>query len=114
MPKETVRERVDAFIRDEGLVPPGGDVTVLVSGGAGRPLLCVWGVETRRYCESEGLHFREDTSNADTVRGLIREQVLPLLRRIHPAADANLLRALETRETMPPALAELLAATPGS
>ena len=218
MPKKTVRERVEAFIRDNALVPPGGDVTAHVSGGADstclwhllgdlgyrvstlhvnhglrgseseadarfcrevleaeivdgsggntedelrriryafaadrlcatghtlsdqvesivyrlatsgntkgiklkredgvvRPLLCVWGDETRAYCESEGLRFREDTSNADTVRGLIRNEVLPLLRRIHPAADANLLRALETRETMPPALAELLTSALGS
>ena len=46
---------------------------------------------------------------ATRVRGLIRDEVLPLLRRIHPAADENLLRALDRRETLPPALAELLA-----
>jgi len=82
--------------------------------GIVRPLLCVWREETRRYCESEGLPFREDESNRDTVRGLIRDQVLPLLRQIHPAADENLLRALETRETLPPALAELLSSPLGS
>jgi tRNA(Ile)-lysidine synthetase-like protein len=218
MPKQTVRERVEAFIRDNSLVPPGGDVTVLVSGGADstclwhllrqlgyrvsalhvnhglrgresdedarfcrdvlgaevvdgsggetedelrsirygfatdrlratghtlsdqvesivyrlvtsgntkgikmkredgvvRPLLCVWGDETRLYCDREALAFRDDTSNPDTVRGLIRGEVLPLLRRIHPAADANLLRALETRETLSPALAELLTSPLGS
>src|SRR6266404_4446684 len=53
-----------------------------------RPLLCLWRDETRGYCESQGLAYREDTSNRDTVRGLIRAEVLPLLRRIHPAADA--------------------------
>jgi tRNA(Ile)-lysidine synthetase-like protein len=36
------------------------------------------------------------------------------LRRLHPAADENLLRALDTRATLPPALAELLAAPVGS
>jgi tRNA(Ile)-lysidine synthetase-like protein len=82
--------------------------------GVVRPLLCVWGDETRRYCESEGLSFREDASNSDTVRGLIRNEVLPLLRQIHPAADANLVRALERRETLPPALAELLSSRLGS
>jgi tRNA(Ile)-lysidine synthetase-like protein len=82
--------------------------------GVVRPLLAVWAQDTRRYCESQGLAFREDTSNRDTVRGLIREEVLPLLRRIHPAADANLLRALERRETLPPALAELLSSHVGS
>jgi tRNA(Ile)-lysidine synthetase-like protein len=82
--------------------------------GVVRPLLCVWGDETRGYCRRRGLPVREDTSNRDTVRGLIREEVLPLLRRIHPAADANLLRALERRETLPPALAELLSSPLGS
>ncbi len=82
--------------------------------GIVRPLLCAWREETRRYCESEGLSFREDESNRDTVRGLIRDRVLPLLRQIHPAADENLLRALETRETLPPALAELLSSPLGS
>jgi tRNA(Ile)-lysidine synthase len=82
--------------------------------GVVRPLLCLWRDDTRRYCEEHGLAYREDTSNRDTVRGLIRDEILPLLRRIHPAADANLLRALETRETMPPALAELLAAPAAS
>ena len=218
MPEQTVPERVEAFIRDETLIPSGGDVTVLVSGGPDstclwhvlrtlgyrvsalhvshglrgeesevdarfchdvlgaelvdgrggttedelrrirygfatdrlratghtlsdqaetivyrlvtsgnakgikvkredgvvRPLLCLWGDDTRSYCLDAGLPFREDTSNRDTLRGLIREEVLPLLRRIHPAADANLLRALDDRETLPPALAELLASPIGS
>jgi tRNA(Ile)-lysidine synthetase-like protein len=82
--------------------------------GVVRPLLPLWRDETRAYCDSEGLPFREDTSNPDTVRGLIRDEILPLLRRIHPAADANLLRALDSRETLPPALAELLASPVGS
>src|ERR1041385_7636171 len=188
MPERTVLERVEALIRDEELIPPGGDVTVLVSGGPDstclwhllrrlgyevsamhvdhglrgreseedarfcrdvlgaevvdgrggtteeelrrirygfatdrlratghtlsdqvetilyrlvtsgtakgikpkredgivRPLLCLWRDETRAYCEEEGLAYREDTTNAHTVRGLIRGQVLPLLRQIHP------------------------------
>ncbi|MFZ0341020.1 MAG: tRNA lysidine(34) synthetase TilS, partial [Gaiellaceae bacterium] len=66
------------------------------------------------YCRAAGLEFRRDVSNADTRRGLIRNEILPLLRRLHPAADENLLRALDTRETLSPALAELLAATVGS
>jgi tRNA(Ile)-lysidine synthetase-like protein len=218
MPEQTVRERVEAFIRDEGLIAPGASVTVLVSGGPDstclwhvlrelgygvtalhvnhhlrggesdqdarfcrekldaevfdgrggtsedelrrirygfatdrlratghtlsdqvetilyrlvtsgtakgiktkredgvvRPLLCVWRDDTLRYCEEQGLPFREDSSNRDTVRGLLRDEILPLLRRIHPAADANLLRALERRETLPPALAQLLAEPEGS
>jgi tRNA(Ile)-lysidine synthetase-like protein len=218
MPEQTVRERVEAFIRDEGLIAPGASVTVLVSGGPDstclwhvlrelgygvtalhvnhhlrggesdqdarfcrekldaevfdgrggtsedelrrirygfatdrlratghtlsdqvetilyrlvtsgtakgiktkredgvvRPLLCVWRDDTHRYCEEQGLPIREDSSNRDTVRGLLRDEILPLLRRIHPAADANLLRALERRETLPRALAQLLAEPEGS
>ncbi len=82
--------------------------------GVIRPLLTVWRQETAEYCQAEGVAFRVDRSNADTKRGLIRDEVLPLLRRLHPAADANILRALDARETLPPALAELLASPAGS
>jgi tRNA(Ile)-lysidine synthase len=82
--------------------------------GVVRPLLPVWRPETADYCNAEGLPFRVDASNAETKRGLIRDEVLPLLRRLHPAAEANILRALDLRETLPPALAELLAAPAGS
>ena len=82
--------------------------------GVVRPLLCLWRDETRRYCDERRIPFREDASNPETVRGLIRDEVLPLLRRIHPAADENLLRALERRETLSPAMAELLASPVGS
>lgn len=82
--------------------------------GVVRPLLTVWRPETGDYCAAERLAFRVDASNVDTKRGLIRDEILPLLRRLHPAADANILRALDERETLPPALAELLAAPVGS
>jgi tRNA(Ile)-lysidine synthetase-like protein len=82
--------------------------------GVVRPLLGVWREETAAYCESEGLPFRIDASNADTKRGLIRDEILPLMRRLHPAADENVLRALDMRETLPPALAELLSSEAGS
>jgi tRNA(Ile)-lysidine synthase len=82
--------------------------------GVIRPLLTVWRPETADYCRAEGLDFRVDSSNADTKRGLIRDEVLPLLRRLHPAADANILGALDLRDTLPPALAELLASPAGS
>ncbi|HET7568632.1 MAG TPA: tRNA lysidine(34) synthetase TilS [Gaiellaceae bacterium] len=82
--------------------------------GVVHPLLPVWREEAEAYCRAEGLEFRRDPTNADTKRGLIRDEILPLLRRLHPAADENLLRALDTRATLPPALAELLAAPAGS
>jgi len=82
--------------------------------GVVRPLLTVWRSETAAYCEAEGIGFRVDASNAATKRGLIRDEVLPLLRRLHPAAEENILRALDRRETLPPALAELLSSPAGS
>jgi tRNA(Ile)-lysidine synthase len=82
--------------------------------GVVHPLLQVWREETEAYCRAHGLAYRTDASNADTKRGLIRDEILPLLRRLHPSADENLLRALDTRETLPPALAELLGSAPGS
>jgi len=81
--------------------------------GVVRPLLRCRGEWTRAYCRAEGLPFRVDSSNRDTARGLIREEILPLLRRLHPAADANLYR-LSLRRTMPPELAELLDSPVGS
>jgi tRNA(Ile)-lysidine synthase len=86
--------------------------------GVVRPLLSVWRAETEAYCEAEGLPYRLDSSNADTVRGLIRREVVPALRRIHPAAEENVLRALEPGGRMPrpleDALLELLASREGS
>jgi tRNA(Ile)-lysidine synthase len=86
--------------------------------GVVRPLLSVWRAETEAYCEAEGLPYRLDSSNADTVRGLIRRQIVPALRRIHPAAEENVLRALEPGGRMPrpleDALLELLASREGS
>jgi tRNA(Ile)-lysidine synthetase-like protein len=82
--------------------------------GVVHPLLPLWRDETEAYCRAAGLPFRTDSTNRDTKRGLIRDEILPLLRRLHPAADENLLRALDSRETLPPALAELLASPAGS
>jgi tRNA(Ile)-lysidine synthase len=82
--------------------------------GIVRPLLPLWHDETVAYCEAVGIGHREDSTNRDTVRGLIRERVLPVLREIHPAADANLLRVLEQRRELPDALAALLDSTAGS
>jgi tRNA(Ile)-lysidine synthase len=82
--------------------------------GVVHPLLPLWREETEEYCRAAGLEFRTDSTNRDTRRGLIRHEILPLLRQLHPASDENLLRALDSRETLPPALAELLASPAGS
>jgi len=76
--------------------------------------LPLWRQETEAYCREHGLEYRSDSTNRDTIRGLIRAEILPRLRQLHPAADANLLRALEDRRTLQPALAELLASPAGS
>lgn len=78
--------------------------------GVVRPLLTVWREETEAYCRAEGLAFRTDTSNSDTKRGLIRDEILPLLERLHPGARANLLRLADERPRLPRGLEETLAA----
>jgi tRNA(Ile)-lysidine synthase len=86
--------------------------------GVVRPLLTVWREETEAYCRDVGFEFRVDRSNPDTVRGLIRSEIVPALRRLHPAAEANVLRALDDDERLPrpieKALLELLASRAGS
>jgi tRNA(Ile)-lysidine synthase len=86
--------------------------------GVVRPLLSVWREETEAYCREHGLAVRVDSSNADTKRGLIREEILPRLRELHPAADENLLALAEQRPRLPRALertlAALLASTDGT
>ncbi len=86
--------------------------------GVVRPLLAVWRAETESYCEAEGLAYRLDSSNDDTLRGLIRREIVPALRQLHPAAEDNVLRALDSNRRMPrpieDALVELLASREGS
>jgi tRNA(Ile)-lysidine synthetase-like protein len=86
--------------------------------GVVRPLLTLWREETEAYCRAEGLPFRVDASNEQTLRGVIRTEIVPALRRLHPAAERNILAALEAPERLPRpverALRELLAAPTGS
>jgi tRNA(Ile)-lysidine synthase len=104
---ETILYRLVSRGAPTGMTPARGD-------GVVHPLLAVWREETEAYCREHGLAYRLDRSNAATKRGLIRDRILPLLRELHPAADENVLRALDTRETLPPELAELLASPAGS
>jgi tRNA(Ile)-lysidine synthase len=82
--------------------------------GVVRPLLALWREETEAFCRERGFPFRVDSSNLESLRGLIRHEIVPLLRRVHPAARENVLRALDERRSLPPALAELLEAPVGS
>jgi tRNA(Ile)-lysidine synthetase-like protein len=101
---ETVLYRLVASGAPRGIKPRRED-------GVVRPLLTVWRDETEAYCRAEGLDFRTDASNRETKRGLIRDEIMPRLRELHPAAEQNLLR-LAAGE--PSALDELLASTAGS
>ncbi len=104
---ETILYRLVSRGNATGMTPRRDD-------GVVHPLLPVWRDETVAYCEAEGLTFRVDATNPETKRGLIREQILPLLRELHPAADENILKALDARATLPPALADLLTSAVGS
>jgi tRNA(Ile)-lysidine synthase len=66
-----------------------------------RPLLDVSREQTAAYCEARSLIWREDASNDDEdyARARVRHGLLPALRAVHPAAEANVLRtALLLRE----------------
>jgi len=86
--------------------------------GVVRPLLTIWRSETEEYCQTHVLPFRVDSSNPDTKRGLIRDEILPLLRRLHPGADQNLLALASERPRLPRGLertlSELLSSTAGT
>lgn len=86
--------------------------------GVVRPLLDVTREETEAYCHEHRLPVRHDSSNPETARGLIRSEILPLLRRLHPGADANLLALAAERPRLPrrleASLVELLASRAGS
>jgi tRNA(Ile)-lysidine synthase len=102
------------------LVSSGGTKAIKVrrEDGVVRPLLEVWREDTVRYCEERTLAYRVDSSNADTKRGLMREEILPLLRRLHPGADRNLLALADERPQLPRelerTLSELLASADGT
>src|SRR5438093_409064 len=67
MPNETVSERIERFIRQEELIAPGGDVTVLVSGGPDST--CLWHVLRDLGYRVSALHvnhqLRGDESDTD-------------------------------------------------
>jgi tRNA(Ile)-lysidine synthase len=83
-----------------------------------RPLLGVWREEVRAWCDERGLPYRDDSSNPDTKRGLIRNEILPLLEQLDPRARTSLLSLADERPRLPRALerrlAELLADREGS
>jgi tRNA(Ile)-lysidine synthase len=62
-----------------------------------RPLLGVSREQTGAYCGARGLSWCEDQSNdTDTyARGRVRRGLVPALRAVHPAAEANVLRTAQ-------------------
>jgi tRNA(Ile)-lysidine synthase len=62
-----------------------------------RPLLRVTRAETTAWCETHGLPWRDDPTN-DTdayARNRVRAGLVPALRAVHPAAEANVIRVAE-------------------
>ncbi len=86
--------------------------------GIVRPLLDVTREETAAYCAEHSLAVRVDATNPETSRGLIRDEILPLLRRLHPGADANLRALGDERPCLPrgleASLVQLLASRAGT
>ena len=114
----TASDQVETIIYRLATSGTTSGIHVRRDDGVVRPLLCVWRDETAAYCAAEGLAFRTDSSNTDTKRGLIRNEILPALRLLHPAAEKNVLAALDAGKRLPRplerALAELVASTEGS
>jgi tRNA(Ile)-lysidine synthase len=79
-----------------------------------RPLLRCTREETAAYCRERGLSWREDPTNDELTyaRNRVRHQLLPALRAIHPAAEANVLRTLAILRDEAAVLDELVAAEP--
>jgi tRNA(Ile)-lysidine synthase len=57
-----------------------------------RPLLDATREDTRAHCQERGLSWVEDLSNADPrfARARVREEVLPALRELNPAAERTI------------------------
>jgi len=62
-----------------------------------RPLLRIARDATTAYCAARGLTWRDDLSNRDPAyaRNRARAQLVPALRELHPAAEANVVRTAE-------------------
>ena len=93
-------------------------IEIARADGVVRPLLELWCEDAVSYCHEHGLAFRTDSSNVDTKRGLIRHEILPLLRRLHPGADHNLLALAGEQPRLPRTLertlVDLVASTNGT
>jgi tRNA(Ile)-lysidine synthase len=62
-----------------------------------RPLLAFTRAQTAAYCTERGLRWREDESNSSSAfaRSRVRTGLVPALREVHPAAEANVVALAE-------------------
>ncbi|MEA2198616.1 MAG: tRNA(Ile)-lysidine synthase [Solirubrobacteraceae bacterium] len=67
------------------------------NGNIVRPLLELTRADTGSYCRERGLTWRDDATNAELgyARGRARGELVPALRALHPAAEANVLALME-------------------
>ncbi len=58
-----------------------------------RPLLDIWKKDIFNYALKNKISYREDKTNLDVIykRNLIRRKILPLLKKINPEAENNIL-----------------------
>jgi tRNA(Ile)-lysidine synthase len=105
----TASDQVESVLL--GLVASGTPQRIKVrrEDGVVRPLLLLWREDTRAWCDANGLSYREDSSNPDTKRGLIRHEILPLLERLDPRARTSLLALADERPRLPRTLERTLA-----
>ena len=114
----TASDRVESVLL--GLVASGTPMRIEPrrADGVVRPLLGLWREEIRAWLDERALPYREDSSNPGTKRGLIRDEILPLLERLDPRARASLLALADERPRLPRTLertlAQLLASREGS
>lgn len=89
---ETVLYRLAASPGRRALLGMAAD-----DGRVVRPLLEVSREDTAAHCRARRLSWAEDPLNADHrfARARVREEVLPGLRSLHPAAEANIARTAE-------------------
>ena len=105
----TASDQVESVLL--GLVASGSPQRIKArrEDGIVRPLLGIWREEVRAWCDERGLRYREDSSNASSKRGLIRDEILPLLERLDPRARGSLLALSDERPRLPRALERTLA-----
>jgi tRNA(Ile)-lysidine synthase len=90
----SVRARVEAFVRERGLIPRGGAVTCLVSGGADST--CLWhalgalGYEVSALHVDHGLRGAESDEDARFCREVLRAEIVACVSETQSSTEAAL------------------------